>query len=170
MAELTDAQKAAVKSWIEEGASLSEVQNRLASEFGLKLTFMEVRLLAVELNATVKDRKATAPLKPTDLKPDQGGKPAEAEEEGESELLPDDKEMGGAGSGRVRVEVDRVMKPGALVSGTVVFSDGTRGEWMLDQYGRLGLSGLKPGYRPSSSDVQEFQAALQRELMRQGYA
>jgi len=169
MAELTDAQKAAVKSWIAEGATLAEVQNRLASEFGLKLTFMEVRLLAVELNATVKERKPpTSPTPPPlDTRTTESASEAEAVE---GEILPEENEMKGPGGGGVRVEVDRVMKPGAVVSGTVTFSDGTRGEWMLDQYGRLGLSGLKPGYRPSAADVQEFQAALQRELMRQGYA
>lgn len=170
MAELNEAQKSAVKSWIEEGATLSEVQNRLAAEFGIKLTFMDVRLLAVELNATVKDRKPASMAKPPDLKAGKTDALPAGQEEAESEVLPDDHALKEIGSGRVRVEVDRVMKPGALVSGSVTFSDGIRGEWMLDQYGRLGLSGLKPGYRPSSSDVQEFQAALQRELMRQGYA
>ena len=74
-----------------------------------------------------------------------------------------------AGSGAVKVEVDRLIKPGALVSGSVVFSDGVKAQWSLDQYGRLGLAGAKPGYRPSPADVQEFQQALQKELAKQGY-
>jgi hypothetical protein len=69
----------------------------------------------------------------------------------------------------VKVEVDRLMKPGALVSGSVTFSDGVKAQWSLDQAGRLGLAGVKPGYRPSQTDVQEFQLALQKELAKQGY-
>ena len=38
---LEDNQRQAVSKWISEGAKLSEIQNRLASEFGIKLTYME---------------------------------------------------------------------------------------------------------------------------------
>jgi hypothetical protein len=55
------------------------------------------------------------------------------------------------------------------VSGSVTFSDGVRAQWSLDQTGRLGLAGVKPGYRPNQTDVQEFQLALQKELAKQGF-
>jgi len=48
---------------------------------------------------------------------------------------------------------------GAVVSGTVTFSDGTAGKWALDQYGRLMLDTGKKGYQPSPGDVQVFQRA-----------
>lgn len=173
MLELNDAQKEAVKKWVAEGASLSDVQNRLIKEFGLRPTFIDVRLLVLDLGATVQERKP--PVK--DLK-DSLAKPAPAPgDEDEDAPLPGEEEEPApplpepppAGGGSVKVEVDRLIKPGALVSGTVVFSDGVKAQWSLDQTGRLGLGGTKPGYRPSPSDIQQFQAALQRELARQGY-
>ena len=58
--------------------------------------------------------------------------------------------MGAAASaaGGVSVEMDRVTKPGTLVSGTVTFSDGTHAAWSLDQLGRLALDAKEPGYQP----------------------
>ena len=58
-----------------QGAKLSEIQTRLASEFGLKLTYMEVRFLVDDLKLTPKDPeppKVAAPVaeaaKPADTK------------------------------------------------------------------------------------------------------
>jgi transposase len=38
---LDEEQRQRVAAWIAQGAKLSEIQTRLASEFGLKLTYME---------------------------------------------------------------------------------------------------------------------------------
>lgn len=80
--------------------------------------------------------------------------------------LPDDAP---AGLGRVTVEMDRVVRPGSVVSGTVSFSDGVSGKWALDQYGRLMLDTGTPGYKPSAPDVQAFQRELQLQLQRHGF-
>lgn len=162
MLELNPSQQEAVRRWVAEGASISDVQNRLIGEFNLRPTYIDVRLLILELGATVQEKK-----KPVDLKKDAGLQSAPAPEEGAEE--PADDLPAPPGAGHVKVEVDRLMKPGALVSGTVVFSDGVKAQWSLDQAGRLGLGGVKPGYRPAPSDVQEFQLALQKELAKQGY-
>jgi hypothetical protein len=69
----------------------------------------------------------------------------------------------------VSVEVDRVTKPGAVVSGTVSFSDGTHATWMLDQLGRLALDAGTPDYRPSEADLQAFQKELKSALERRGF-
>ena len=53
MAELTDEQRAAVRQWVEEGASLPDVQRRLKETFGLTLTYMDVRLLTLDLGQPV---------------------------------------------------------------------------------------------------------------------
>ena len=42
---LTEAQRQRVTAWIAEGAKLGEIQNRLGVEFGLRLTYMDTRLL-----------------------------------------------------------------------------------------------------------------------------
>lgn len=74
-----------------------------------------------------------------------------------------------AGASTLKLEVDRIMRPGAVVSGTVTFSDGVTGKWALDQYGRLMLDTPQKGYKPSADDVQAFQRELQTHLARQGY-
>jgi hypothetical protein len=73
------------------------------------------------------------------------------------------------GAGGVKVELDRVVRPGATVSGTVAFSDGTTGKWALDQLGRLMLDTGKKGYQPSAGDVQAFQRELSLQLQRHGF-
>ena len=174
MLELNDAQKKAVKEWVAGGAGLSDVQKRLMQEFGLKPTYMDVRLLVLDIGAAVQDRAPAPRSDAAAALVDSAGAAAAphsptALPEGDEEPFPAADEPPAGGAGHVTVEVDRLMKPGALVSGTVLFSDGVRAQWSLDQYGRLGLSGTPPAYRPAQNDVQEFQIALQKELARQGY-
>jgi hypothetical protein len=148
---LSNEQQAAVANWIRDGESLSQVQSRLKSEFGVSMTFMEVRFLIDDLNLELK--KETPP--PVD---EAAGVDPEAASPAET-LEPEG----------VSVEVDAIVTPGALVSGSVQFSDGIRAKWQLDQMGRLGLSDVDPGYKPSPEDIQEFQAQLQIELRNKGY-
>ena len=74
-----------------------------------------------------------------------------------------------AGAGTFSLEVDRIMRPGTMVSGAVTFSDGVSGKWALDQQGRLMLETPQKGYQPSPVDLQAFQRELQVQLQRQGY-
>ena len=53
MASLTPAQTAQVASWVAAGATLSQVQTRLAAELGVTMTFMDVRFLVDDLNVLV---------------------------------------------------------------------------------------------------------------------
>jgi hypothetical protein len=69
----------------------------------------------------------------------------------------------------VQVAVDAITRAGAVVSGSVTFSDGKQGAWYLDQAGRLGLAPMEKGYRPPAADLPEFQATLERELAKLGY-
>src|SRR5262245_3743511 len=55
---LDDSQRKKVAEWIKQGLKLAEIQNRLVAELGVKMTYMEVRLL-------VDDRK----LVPKDVEP-----------------------------------------------------------------------------------------------------
>ena len=154
---LTEEQRQRVTAWILQGAKLSEIQTRLQSEFNIKLTYMEVRFLVDDLKLTPKDpeppKNATPVLEPA--------KPAE-----EKKAPPAGKP--GPASG-VSVTVDQLARPGAVVSGQVTFSDGQKAEWYMDQTGRLGVVPDKQGYKPSAADVQQFQSALQNELMRMGF-
>jgi hypothetical protein len=153
---LDEAQRQRVTAWILQGAKLSEIQTRLASELNLKLTYMEVRLLVDDLKLTPKDPE---PPKVT-IPPPEAPKPA-AEKPAAAPAAKT--------AGSVSVTVDQLARPGAIVSGKVTFSDGQSADWYLDQTGRLGVVPKQPGYKPSAADVQQFQVALQSELARMGF-
>ena len=70
---MTDEQRQRVAAWIEQGAKLAEIQNRLASEFGITLTYMEARFLVDDLKLTPKDPEPPKSVVP-EAKP--AGKPA----------------------------------------------------------------------------------------------
>ncbi|HSY42763.1 MAG TPA: hypothetical protein VK811_02560 [Candidatus Acidoferrum sp.] len=152
---LTEEQRQRVAGWIIQGAKLSEVQNRLAQELGIRLTYMETRFLVDDLKLTLKD-----PEPPKVEKPPlpEAKKPAEPEKS-----PADAPKVGG-----VSVVVDQIARPGAIVSGKVTFTDGQKADWYLDQTGRLGVVPAQQGYKPPAADVQQFQMALQEELQRMG--
>jgi hypothetical protein len=156
---LTEEQRQRVTAWILQGAKLSEIQTRLQSEFGAQLTYMEVRFLVDDLKLTPKD-----PDPPKNATPVvAAAKPVE-----ENNAAPPLAPAPGAPGG-VSVTVDKIARPGAVVSGKVTFSDGQKADWYLDQSNRLGVIPSQPGYKPSPADVQQFQVALQNEIMRMGY-
>jgi hypothetical protein len=154
---LTDEQRQRVTAWILEGAKLSEIQNRLAGEFGIKLTYMEARFLVDDLKLTPKDPEPPKPAGPAAAGP---GILSAEKIPAPQDALP----VSG-----VSVSVDQITKPGAIVSGKVTFSDGQTADWYLDQTGRLGVVPKQAGYKPSAADVQDFQLALQQEVAKLGY-
>ena len=155
---LTEEQRQRVTAWILQGAKLADIQNRLMSEFSIKMTYMEVRLLVDDLKLTPKDPEPPKAATP----PPEAPKPA-AEKKSPLTAEP------GPAPGGVSVGVDQIARPGAVVSGKVTFSDGQTAEWYLDQAGRLAVVPKQQGYKPSAADVQQFQGALQNELMRMGF-
>ena len=155
---LDESQRQKFAAWIAEGAKLSEIQTRLTSELGLKLTYMEVRLLVDDLKLTPKD-----PEPPKVAAPVAGAtKPADAKNAPPSAEPP-------SATGKVSVIVDQLTRSGAIVSGKVTFSDGQAADWYLDQTGRLGVVPKQQGYKPSAADVQQFQVALQNEVAKLGF-
>lgn len=145
--QLSEEHKGAVKAWVAEGASLSDVQRRLKEECGVALTYLDVRFLVDDLKLSLKEQPRQS---------EAVERLAAAKEIGESER------SDAPAPGGVKVTMDTITKPQALVSGKVTFSDGETADWMLDQTGRLGLNPSKPGYRPSQEDVLSFQNELQR--------
>jgi hypothetical protein len=195
---LTPDQKKAVTTWIGAGASISDVQKRLRDEFNLSLTYIDTRFLIDDLGLDIKKAPppktaSNADLgasKPATPRPPAGGAPgkpppvdanAELVDEGdayaagadefEDDLPPEPSPAAGEGGvgGGVTVDIDRITRPGTVVSGTVKFSDGQSGKWALDQLGRLVFEGSTPGYRPSQPDLQAFQRALSAQLQKHGY-
>ncbi len=146
--QLTAEQQDVVRQWIADGLKLSDVQKRLESEFGLRPSYMEVRFLVDDLKVMPKDPEPPKVPEKTEAVP---------------ATAPAEPSLGG-----VRVTVDAVTRPNSMVSGRVVFSDGQGAAWLVDQYGRPGLVADTKGYRPSPQDMQEFQIALEKELVRLG--
>ena len=164
-----------------------EVQKRLLDEFKLSLTYRDTRFLIDDLGLDIQappPPKAPSPASTPPAGP--RGTPAGAATPADAELMDDDAGYddlgddpegaaasldpdGAAASGSVKVEVDRVMRPGTVVSGSVTFSDGKAGKWALDQYGRLMFESNPPGHRPGPADLQAFQRELSAVLQRQGY-
>jgi hypothetical protein len=160
---LDESQRKKVAEWIAQGLKLSEIQTRMGSDLGLRLTYMEVRMLVDDLKLTPKDVERPKPATSA-LSAAGAAKPAAAQPAAPG-LQPAD-----AGArGGVSVTVDQLARPGALVSGKVTFSDGNKADWHLDQTGRLGLAPQQAGYRPPAADVQQFQAALEAELSKLGF-
>ena len=144
--ELSAEQKNGLTQWVGQGMSLAEIQKKMSDQWKLNLTYMDVRFLVDDLDLSLKDRE-------------ESKKPAENTNPGG--LVADE--------GGVRIEVDKVVKPGTVVSGTVCFSDGEKADWQIDDMGRLGLVPARKGYKPDSEDFMEFQTQLQAALQRQGY-
>ncbi len=161
---LDDAQRKKVAEWITQGLKLSEIQNRLAAEFKVNLTYMDVRFLVDDLKLTPKDPEPPpAPAPTTQATPAPGQSPPQPG------VPPPEPAAPMSPGGTVTVTVDKLARPGALVSGKVTFSDGMQADWHLDQTGRLGLVPQKSGYRPPASDVDQFRAALEAELAKIGF-
>jgi hypothetical protein len=192
---LTPEQKQAVTQWVTSGDNLSAVQKKLAEQFKLSLTYRDVRFLVDDLDLALKDKApkvdasdvTKTAARPAAQPPEKKGffdkakeklglgkNESEAGTESglEEEPSEDDLEdLPPAGSSTVTVAVDKVtLLPGAVASGSVTFSDGVTAKWVIDQYGRPGLTDVsKPGYRPTPADGQAFMQELTAALQKRGY-
>jgi hypothetical protein len=161
---LDETQRKKVAEWIAAGMKLSDIQNRLASELGVGMTYMEVRLLVDDLKLTPKDiERPKPPVSALDA--DNSNAPTAAR----NQPAPPGLSGAPASPGGVSVKLDTLARPGAVVSGKVTFSDGKLAEWYFDQTGRLGLVPQETGYRPPPADLQQFQALLDVGLSKMGF-
>ncbi|MFO7937979.1 MAG: hypothetical protein R6V06_10310 [Kiritimatiellia bacterium] len=165
---ISDEQRNSIKEWLAAGDSLADVQKKLKEKYDLTMTYMDVRLLVLEIGAEVQDEPEPEPEKEKSDTEESApaGKDSQTEDDADSE---GDENGAGAGTG-VSVSIDQIVVPGAVVSGEVTFSDGVKSRWMLDRMGRFGLEPEKEGYQPSEMDLQMLQVELSAELQRKGYA
>jgi hypothetical protein len=165
--QLTPEQLAKVESWAANGANLNEVQSRLKEEFGISLTYLDARLLMLDVGVRLKDKpRNPEPQAPSEAAP---ATVAADDTDGQEEAsAPESAEPSGQGA-VVSVEADQITMPGAVLSGKVTFSDGQQGNWYFDQTGRLGLANVPPGYRPPPLDIPEFQRQLDGIMQRAGF-
>lgn len=168
---LSDEQKSAVAKWFEAGASVAEIQKRISEDFGIDMTYLDVRLMVSDLPQPTEPEIQEERGEPEDSvisdNPNNQDDLNASENSGDT-MVPDHPET--PGNGELSVSVDPLAPPGAIACGSMVFSDGTSGKWMLDQMGRLGLSGLPDGYRPSPEDGAQFQPKLLAALRAKGLA
>ncbi len=152
---LNDEQKQIIAQRLSDGASIADIQRLVTSEFGLALTFMETRFLLDDLNLELK-KEAPKP------------EPVDAGSAAESLSGISEANSANQGSGGLSVEIDKVVRPGAAISGSVTFSDGVGAKWYVDTMGRLGLDPDQEGYQPSPEDIEAFQVELQSKMQAPG--
>ena len=128
-----------------EGLSLSDIQKALKNELELDMTYFDLRMIVADLDIDW---------------PTQKEEP-EDEDCTEEEVQPEavQEEVSGC-----QVEISKIVRPGASLSGDVVFSSGIKAEWFIDSFGRLGLNPENEDDKPTPEDIQEFQMVLQQKL------
>lgn len=125
---------------------MAAIQKRLGEEFGLSATYMDTRFLILDLGIELQVETVAE------------------EESAEGEAEPAAEAVAPAQPGGIQVSLDEITKPGAMVSGRIVFSDGEKALWWIDQMGRPGLDADTAGYRPSEEDLMAFEMELRRLL------
>ncbi len=156
MANLTPQQRQLVEQWAAEGANLNQVQDRLRSECSTTLTYMETRLLLMELAIKIQDKPREVPPAEVPVVPPAADEAADA--------------TGTAlDVSALNVSVDEVPPDGAILSGKATFSDGVTVMWFMDQEGRFGMRGPAPEYQPPPADIPAFQGELDRILSTRGF-
>lgn len=157
MAQLSPKQLAHVEQWASEGANLNQVQDRLRSEFDINLTYLDARLLMLDVGVRIKDR-------PKEVVKAPEAAPEVSSEDLDVGLADDDSKAAGS----VQLVADHITIPGAIISGKVSFSDGQLASWQMDQTGRLSLAGAPKGYQPPAADIPLFQQQLDVLMQRAG--
>ena len=141
------------------GMSLTAIQDALSVQ-GVKIRFMELRLLAAEIESVLEkkeaEKAAAATPAPEEKKAEEAPASAPAEP---ASPAPD-------GAAKVRgattVSVSPIQRPGFAMSGSVSFGSGVTADWYVDQTGRLGLDNASG--QPDEQDIQEFQIELRKAL------
>ena len=131
---------------LHEGVKLTDIQTMLVDELDCKMTFLELRLLAAELEDVDWSQFDPQEKKAED---DEAADPAE-----------DTAAEVPAGDGATKVEISRLSRPGAMMHGTVTFASGASAEWLIDQMGQLGLDKVQG--EPTQDDLKAFQDELRR--------
>ena len=165
--QLTDEQKQKVAAWLADGLKLSDIQGRLGDECGVRLTYMDVRLLVDDLKLVPMDPPAPAPV--AEKVESAAPAPEQPAQEQPATPVAEDAAPAAKFAGKISLLVDQIARPGTIVSGSVTFSDGKVASWYLDPQGRLSVVPAEQGYRPPEGDVEEFQVALDQQLAKLGY-
>lgn len=143
--DLNREQKEALVSWLKDGLTLSKLQKKMVASFSLHITYMELRLLLDDLNIDLKEYEVEKPSQKTSS---------------HNSL----ESIGQNSSSGVSVYVEKIARPGALISGTVTFSDEKSIEWQLDSIGQLGLISADQEYQPPGDDMPIFEEKIKEAI------
>ena len=159
---------------LNSGMSLSDVQHALSEELGIRMTYLDLRMLAATLPVEweKQDKKVakTAPVEEKvqadevdEAETDEVEEDAETEEE-DAEL---EEEDDGDELPDTVLTLDDTPMPGAALSGTVRFMSGISCGWFMDRMGRLGFNLPEDAKeQPTDDDVQAFQVELQKMMQK----
>ena len=153
-----------------EGMAMTAIQDALA-EAGVKIKFMELRLLAAECDAVLEKKrqeKAAAEARAAAANAEKTAAAAPAPAQTPAAPAPaaapaETAEETARPRGETTVTVSPIQRPGYLACGMVTFGTGGTAEWFLDQSGQLALDNLK-GPEPDRQDQQEFVRELKKVL------
>ncbi|MCM8538938.1 MAG: hypothetical protein NE328_01555 [Lentisphaeraceae bacterium] len=134
---------------LNEGLTLNEIHKLLSEDHKVKMTFMELRLLSSEIE---------------DMDWSQFDPKKEEPEEDEATDSTEPQEVTGEVESGTQIEMHKVQRPGAMMSGSVVFLSGIKGEWMIDQFGSLDLGLEDDTQQPTEEDMEDFQITLRKKL------
>ena len=141
------------------GMSLTAIQDALSAQ-GVKIRFMELRLLAAEIESVLEKKEAEKAAAATPAPEEKKAEEAPASAPAEPASPASD------GAAKVRgattVSVSPIQRPGFAMSGSVSFGSGVTADWYVDQTGRLGLDNASG--QPDEQDIQEFQIELRKAL------
>ncbi len=147
----SEEQIARLQAWADEGDNLSGIQKKLATDMGVKVTYLELRFLIDDLGIKLKEEEKPEPPKEDE---DAGGQP--------------DADGGSPTGDGVVVEISALQRPGSMINGTAKFAGGEQMEWWVDQMGQLGIDPKNPGFRPTAEQMRSFQMELQRAVRGSG--
>lgn len=145
---------------LQKGESLSDIQKLVNEKFSLHLTYMELRILASELESV--DWKSLDPRAQAEAakKTKEEAADKAAAEAGGDIPEPAGEDAAGPAAGKTVVELSKLARPGMMLSGTVKFISGSTAEWYIDNMGRLGLENVN-GAKPTREDIEAFQIELE---------
>ena len=167
---LTEDQVTQLHRWTAEGDDLATLQRRLAEELEVRVTYMEMRFLAEDLKLEIRSPEP-------EPEPEVVEEPAVPEDLPAGEELPDTPtppldegpiDPNQLPEPEVTVVIDKVQRPGTVVSGKATFPGGKQAEWWMDQMGQLGMDPDDKDFRPSQAEQMAFQRELQEAAAREG--
>jgi len=158
---LSDDQISTIKAWAESGDVLADIQKKLNDDMEVKVTYLETRFLLEDLKIELLPEPVP--------EPEAEEEPEGASSEADGEAIPGDPESDKIpAEDEAAVTIDKLLRPGALVSGKVTFAGGNSAAWWLDQMGQLGMDPVGEEFKPNEAQMMSFQKELQAAIQQSG--